>query len=325
MNNLIDVDSLDVLIVVDNLVDSLSSTPGYVEGEWTRLWARGLSSISGRCLCCGAHGLSCAISVRFGDSERTLLFDTGPDEAVFERNVNRLGFDMGSIDGVVLSHGHWDHAGAMVRALDMIQLKNRGRPVPTFMHPGMYRPRAVKTANGSIHRFEDVPKADELESHGARVVHATEPAVILEGAFYVSGEIPRVTAFETGMQEQYRLAANGVDWEPDPLIVDERYAAVSVRGKGMVIFTACSHAGVVNVLKDARERFPSMPLHGILGGFHLSGPKEKFIPETVTALKEFGLTTIAPAHCTGWRAVGALLHVFGTAVVPASVGTRYRF
>src|SRR6516164_300196 len=100
MNNLIDVDSLDVLIVVDNLVDSLSSTPGYVEGEWTRLWARGLSSISGRCLCCGAHGLSCAISVRFGDSERTLLFDTGPDEAVFERNVNRLGFDMGSIDGV---------------------------------------------------------------------------------------------------------------------------------------------------------------------------------------------------------------------------------
>src|SRR6516162_5221295 len=42
-------------------------------------------------------------------------------------------------------------------------------------------------------------------------------------AFHVRGEIPRVTAFETGMQEQYRLAANGVDWEPDPLIVDERY------------------------------------------------------------------------------------------------------
>jgi 7,8-dihydropterin-6-yl-methyl-4-(beta-D-ribofuranosyl)aminobenzene 5'-phosphate synthase len=51
MNSLIAVDSLDVLMLVDNVVDPLSSTPGYVESEWTRLWARGLSSISGRCLC----------------------------------------------------------------------------------------------------------------------------------------------------------------------------------------------------------------------------------------------------------------------------------
>jgi 7,8-dihydropterin-6-yl-methyl-4-(beta-D-ribofuranosyl)aminobenzene 5'-phosphate synthase len=91
-----------------------------------------------------------------------------------------------------------------------------------------------------------------------------------------------------------------------------------------VIFTACSHAGVVNILKDARERFPSMPLHGILGGFHLSGANERFIPETVAALQEFGLKAIATAHCTGWRAVGALSRAFGTAVVQASVGTRYR-
>jgi 7,8-dihydropterin-6-yl-methyl-4-(beta-D-ribofuranosyl)aminobenzene 5'-phosphate synthase len=163
------------------------------------------------------------------------------------------------------------------------------------------RCRALKTASGSIHRFEDVPKADELESHGARVVHATEPSVILDGAFYVSGEIPRVTAFETGMQGQYRLAANGVDWEPDPLIVDERYVAVSVRDKGIVILTACSHAGVVNVLKDARERFPSMSLHGVLGGFHLSGSNEKFIPDTVTALREFAIQSVIRALQIGSR------------------------
>lgn len=325
MENPIVVDNLEVLILVDNIVDSLSSTPGYVESEWSRLSARGYSAISGRCLCCGAHGLSCAITARFGKETRTLLFDTGPDEAVFERNVGRLGFDIGRVGGVVLSHGHWDHAGAMVRALEMIQLGNGGRPVPTFMHPGMYRTRAVKEADGSMQRFEDVPKPERLERHGAQVVHSTEPLLALDRAFYVSGEIPRVTSFETGMPAQYRLDDNGTGWEPDPMIVDERYVAVSVRNKGVVVFTACSHAGVVNVLKDARNRFPATPLHAVLGGFHLAGANERLIPETVESLRDFELATIAAAHCTGWRAVCALSQAFGSAVVPASVGKTYRF
>jgi 7,8-dihydropterin-6-yl-methyl-4-(beta-D-ribofuranosyl)aminobenzene 5'-phosphate synthase len=60
-------------------------------------------------------------------------------------------------------------------------------------------------------------------------------------------------------------------------IMDERYAAVDVLGKGLVIFSAlsdldllalprlmatdsCSHAGIVNVVKDAVERF-SRPIY----------------------------------------------------------------
>jgi len=87
----------------------------------------------------GARHLSCAITAWRGDSTHTLLFDTGPDDWVFERNVERLGFDMGSVEAIVLSHGHWDHSGAMLRALEMIQLKNGGRAVPTYMLEG-HRP-----------------------------------------------------------------------------------------------------------------------------------------------------------------------------------------
>jgi 7,8-dihydropterin-6-yl-methyl-4-(beta-D-ribofuranosyl)aminobenzene 5'-phosphate synthase len=325
MEHLLTVDSLEVLILVDNVVDSLSSTPSYVDTEWARLSNRGYSAMSGRCLCCGAHGLSCAITARFAGGERTLLFDTGPDEAVFERNVGRLGFDMGIVGAIVLSHGHWDHAGAMVRALEMIQIANGGRAVPTYMHPGMYRTRAVKEADGSMKRFEDVPKAERLAQHGAQVVHATQPLLALDRAFYVSGEIPRLTAFETGMRGQYRLSDDGAHWEPDPIIIDERYVALSVKDKGLVVFTACSHAGLINVLTEARRQFPQTPLHAVLGGFHLSGANEKVIPETVEALRDFNLATIAAAHCTGWRAVSALSQAFGAAVAPASVGKTYRF
>jgi len=318
-------DRVEVLVLVDNVTDNLSSVPGYVENELPRLWKRGLRLWSGRCMCCAAHGLSCAITAWRGDSTHTLLFDTGPDAWVFERNVERLGFDMGSVEGVVLSHGHWDHSGAMLRALEMIQLKNGGRAVPTYMHPGMYRTRAMKAPDGSMRPFGDVPTRAMLEQQGAAVVHATEAQLILDDLFYVSGEIPRVTAFETGMQGQYRRTEDGLSWEPDPLLMDERFVAVNVKDKGAIVFTACSHAGVVNVMTHARDCFPGLPLHGVMGGFHLSGGNERVIPETVAALRAFDLKTIAAAHCTGWRAVSALAAAFGEAVAPSAVGKTYRF
>jgi 7,8-dihydropterin-6-yl-methyl-4-(beta-D-ribofuranosyl)aminobenzene 5'-phosphate synthase len=318
-------DRVEVLVLVDNVTDNLSRVPDYVENEWPRLWRKGLGRLSGNCLCCGAHGLSCAITAWRGDVAHTLLFDTGPDESVFERNVDRLGFDMGNIESVVLSHGHWDHSGAMLRALQMIRSRNGSRGVPTYMHPDMYRSRAIKARDGSIHPMDDVPTSEELERHGAVVIHATEPQLLLDNLFFVSGEIPRVTPFETGMAGHLRRTQDGTGWEPDPLIMDERFVAVAVKNKGVVVFTACSHAGVVNVLTHAREVFPTLTLHGVLGGLHLAGANERLIPDTVDSLHAFNLTTIAAAHCTGWRAVSALSHAFGEAVVPAAVGKMYRF
>ena len=318
-------DRVEVLVLVDNVTDSLSSVPAYVENEFPRLWKRGLRRLSGSCLCCGAHGLSCAITAWRGDTARTLLFDTGPDDWVFERNVERLGFDMGSVNGIVLSHGHWDHCGAMLRALEMIQLRNGGRAVPTYMHPGMYRTRAMKAQDGSMRPFEDVPSQVKLEQQGALVVHATEAQLILDDLFYVSGEIPRVTAFETGMPGQYRRTEDELDWEPDPLLRDERFVAVNVKDKGVIVFTACSHAGVINVLAHSRASFAGTPLFGVMGGLHLSGDNERIIPETVDAMRAFDLKTIATAHCTGWRAVSALAGAFGDAVAPSAVGKTYRF
>ena len=73
---------------------------------------------------------------------------------------------------------------------------------------------------------------------------------------FVSGEIPRVTPYERGLPGQVRLMEDGQTWEVDELLIDERFLAVNVAGKGLVVFSACSHAGVVNVLTHARASFP---------------------------------------------------------------------
>jgi 7,8-dihydropterin-6-yl-methyl-4-(beta-D-ribofuranosyl)aminobenzene 5'-phosphate synthase len=61
----------------------------------------------------------------------------------------------------------------------------------------------------------------------------------------ISGEVPRVTEFETGFP--IHLARAGDGWEPDPLILDDQNVIVDVAGKGLVVVSGCSHAGAVNV------------------------------------------------------------------------------
>ncbi len=130
----------------------------------------------------------------------------------------------------------------------------------------------------------------------------------------------------SGLPGQHRRTEDGKGWELDELLMDERFVAVHVRGKGLVVLTACSHAGVVNVLEHARECFPGVKLHAVLGGLHLSGINERVIPQTVDALKGFDLDVIAAGHCTGWRAMTALANEFGDKkLTPLAVGKRLSF
>ena len=300
----------------------LSSNPPFVESEAAFIGRRGMTS-SARCLCCAVHGLSCLVTVHGGGASHAVLFDTGPEDYAFERNVTRLGVDLGVVESIVLSHGHWDHSGAMLLALGMIRGRGGSRKVPFYAHPGMFVTRGVRLANGTVRRMDDVPSVAELSDFGADMVVTTEPQNLLGGLFYVSGEIPRLSGFERGYPGQVKRTAGG--WEPDELLTDERWLAVNVAGKGLVVLSACSHAGIVNVCRHARATFPGIPIHAIMGGLHLSGPNEAIIPQTVEALKEFGITTIAAGHCTGWRAMTALAEAFPDALAPTAVGKQFTF
>ena len=322
------VDSADVLILVDNVTDGLSTVPAFVETEIAGLDRRRGSVwvMGGNCLCCAAHGLACLVTLRVGDTTRTLLFDTGPEDGTFEQNVSRLGVDLGPVEAMVLSHGHWDHGGAMLRALQLIRDRNGGRRIPVHMHPDMFRRRAAKLPNGIFRPMLDVPSAEALADHGGDVVSSGEPQPLVDGRAWLSGEIPRLTAYERGLPGQHRRTLDGTGWELDELLMDERFLAFHVAGKGLVVLTACSHAGVINVLTEARARFSNIPLYAVLGGLHLSGSNEKIIPETVAALGGFGLSVIAAGHCTGWRALSALATAYGDdTVAPLAVGKRFMF
>jgi 7,8-dihydropterin-6-yl-methyl-4-(beta-D-ribofuranosyl)aminobenzene 5'-phosphate synthase len=326
MPHLQPVDRLVVDVVLDNMSDSYSSKPHHVSPEFNNVMAAGAKELSGSTLCCAQLGLALVLTAHVGDRYCKLLFDAGPEGALVLRNCANLGVSLADVQGVAVSHGHWDHMGALLDTLDHMTGHTR-RDVPCHVNPDMFLERGARLTTGQIAPFQQVPSPEALTAHGAQVVNSRDPRLLLEDCFYLSGEIPRVSSFEKGRPDHLCRQAVDRPWEPDPLIRDERYLAVHVRGKGLIVFSVCSHAGIVNVLLNARETFSDVPLYGVLGGLHLAGAAmERLIPDTMAHLQQFALQQIMPAHCTGWRALWALLNTFGESVVtPSAVGSRFTF
>ena len=114
------VESCEVLVLVDNVSDILSTVPKNVITEVPNVFSAGAEELSGRCLCCAQWGLSLVIKTQLNGLGYSLLFDSGPEGYGIDRNGDRLGVNFSDIDAVVLSHGHWDHVGGMIKALKMI-------------------------------------------------------------------------------------------------------------------------------------------------------------------------------------------------------------
>ena len=316
-------DSLSVAVLTDDVSDNYVSKTPFAVSEFSNVVRRGATVISGEALLCANLGFGLRLVSTAGEQRRTMLFDTGPEGSVFVRNCASLGISFGEIEAIAVTHGHWDHMAALPVTIDRI-IAQGGR-VTIHVNPGMFNERAVRLSSGRIVPVANVPLPTELDRPGAVVVNDPAERLLLDGHFYYSGEIPRVTAFETGREDHLCRRNPEAAWEPDPLLLDERLLVARVRGLGLIVFSSCSHAGIVNVCTHVRTLFPDVPIHTVMGGLHLGGVMERNIPETVEGLRPFNIGHIITGHCTGWRALHALATAFGEAVSQSAVGTTYTF
>ena len=320
---LVALDRLAVDVVTDDVSDNYVSKTLFAVSEFANIVRAGATRLSGEALLCANLGFGCRLVSQAGGVRHTLLFDTGPEGAIFLRNCANLGIRLGEVESIAVSHGHWDHMGALPAALETIRAQG-GEPA-VHVNPGMFDERAVRLANGAIVPAAKVPSPTEMTALGAAVVNDSEARLLLDGHFWLSGEIPRLSPFEKGRTDHLHRTGPTAPWEPDPFLLDERMFVTNVRGLGLVVFSACSHAGIVNVCTEVRRAFPDLPIHCVMGGLHLGGVMERIIPETVEGLRPFDIAHLITGHCTGWRALHALANAFGDRVSQSAVGTTYTF
>jgi len=329
-------DALRLLVVVDNETDTLSSVdegvPQIPEVGHHLVGSAPSGEHEGHpCfgvfdrLCCACHGFSVLVTGQHRNGSSTILFDVGPYANVWLENAERLRVDLASIETIFLSHWHFDHSGGFPDVVAAIADARRraGRPpVEVDLHPDRPDRRGILIPTGQMLLLNDEPTFEAIEAAGAVVRRHAEPHVL--GCFYASGAIPRITDYETGLAGHHTFRDGR--GEPDPLIMDERFVAAHVRGRGVSVLSACSHAGVVNACLGAQAAFPGVEIDVVLGGYHLAGKAmEARIGPTVRDLRErIRPRVVAPGHCTGWRAKEALARAFAPGRYgPSVVGSSY--
>ena len=264
------------------------------------------------------HGVSLLITVLDQGKRETILFDTGvtPDGAL--HNLALLDVDLGSIQAIVLSHGHTDHTQGISGLLDRLGK----RRLPILLHPDAFLKRRL-VVNDTVSIDLPPPSLHDLSCEGIELLVERGPSFLINGTILVSGQIERTTEFEKGLPIQ-EAEVDG-SWQPDPWVYDDQALVIHVRNKGLVVITGCGHSGVINIVHQARSQTGVEQMYAVLGGFHLTGALfEPIITPTVEALRQINPAVVVPAHCTGWRATQRIAQTLTEAYTANSVGTTFK-
>ena len=242
----------------------------------------------------GQHGISFLISAQRDDVERNVLVDVAQNPNALLENMAKMGIAASCIDSVVLTHCHYDHTQGLGKILKEIGKKD----LPVIAHPDIFRLNFITDPYLRHVGIMDGDKKEEIESAGG-TLYLTRDSLELMPGLITTGEVERVTDFEEVGIALYTV--NEGELQSDPMSDDISLVA-NVKGKGLVIITGCSHAGIVNITRQALKLTGTDKVHGIMGGFHLIEASDSRIKKTGQAIKEFNPDWVYAGHCTGFRA-----------------------
>ncbi|MBN2151568.1 MAG: MBL fold metallo-hydrolase [Candidatus Lokiarchaeota archaeon] len=288
----------------------------------------------------GEHGLAAWVEVKRGDRRHAVLFDTGGINASILHNLGRMNLKLGDVDKVIISHGHFDHTGSLVKVLPELKAG-----CELFIHPSSYVQNHMVTTNsgeevplvdfskavrelkkaGKVTHEVKLPALDKAQveklasEHGVRVIETGQPVDVCPGAA-TSGEVELFDPLE--VTPGFYLLKSKADVEKHTFR-DEIALYMNVKGKGLVILTGCGHTGILNTIRHGQKLTGIERVHAVIGGFHLEMSPETTVERTIQALRQLDPAVLCGMHCTGLafnaKMLGSDAHVQGV------VGTEFRF
>jgi 7,8-dihydropterin-6-yl-methyl-4-(beta-D-ribofuranosyl)aminobenzene 5'-phosphate synthase len=250
---------------------------------------------------CPEFGLSLHVQV---DGSK-ILFDMGAS-AAFARNAEVLGIDIADVGVAVVSHHHFDHGGGLERFFEL------NDSALVFLRQGPHVDRYFK-AFGVIKRSIGLD-LELLDRFARRIEYVDDMRVVAPGVYLLTG----IGATHRKPRGNRRLFMDSEGTlVPDPF--DHELMMVIHDDDGMVVFSGCSHHGILNLIDAARAQFPREPIKAVFGGFHLIGlPFYNSMAASSAEVRDIGWQvldkvegTVYSGHCTGQKAFDVLAGVMG--------------
>ena len=282
-------------------------------------------------------GLSLGLESRMGSDTRNLLLDFGYTAQALLNNMELIGLDGNRIQGLIMSHGHYDHFGGLLGFLE----KHRANlPADLTLFAGGEDNFCLrKNATGTPGHFSDwgVMDRNDLAKYKVKVVTCEQPTVVMGHAF-TTGTIKRASferVFPNTQVEYFKRNGVGCDM-PDAnakaqgkAVADEHIhehgTCFNVRDRGLVVISSCGHAGIVNTTRQAMEVSGVKKVHAVMGGFHLFPAGEEYLRRTVSEIKALDPDVVIPMHCSGPMLTVVLRDMLGDRLVTSTTGTTFQF
>ncbi len=216
---------------------------------------------------------------------KRILFDTGDNAALFQRNVERMHVDLSHLDMVVISHAHGDHTSGLRYVL------SKNPTVPLYVPDDAYftgttLPDAFLTTNAR----PDLPA--QMRYFGGKgrpepkgwVAWTDTRMTVVRGPLTVAPHVHLVALISE------KPAFRGL--HEISLVLDTP--------KGPVVVAGCSHPGIEAMMAAATAEEPLKPVYMLFGGLHLLQDSPEQIGRTLDALAEqYHVQKMAVGHCTG--------------------------
>lgn len=247
------------------------------------------------------HGLSFYIEY----NGLKILFDCGSN-GLFLENAKKLGIDISAVDYLVISHGHFDHAGGLEHFLNA----NQKAKIVINQHAfGDYYFKVL-----FIKKYIGLDKA--LKDN-ERIIF-TNQDVTLDNNVIV---FTNITGDKHRSSESKLLKKENGKFVPDDF-KHEQCLIVS-----NVLFAGCSHTGIVNIYERAKT---VTDINHIFGGFHLYNPvtgkmEDKLLIENIANEFKHENVKIYTGHCTGKNAFKVLKTILDDKVEEISTGRNFSF
>ena len=228
------------------------------------------------------HGLS--LYIETGQREK-ILFDMGQSQ-LFTLNAKLLGISLAHVQLAILSHGHYDHGGG----LDAFLRLNAQAPV--YVHTRAFEPHYSLRDTGLRYIGLDPALKEHPQLRFCQDISKINDHILLFSQ--VSGQClcppgnrtlfgPAPAEHDTFGHEQNLLITEG----------DKR-----------ILFTGCAHAGILNILKRAKQMTDG-PITHVIAGMHLSKhglsktEETLYIQQLADHLLSFQSCQYYTMHCTG--------------------------